>query len=217
MTTTVIFSDVADGQIQSTAGTWAGAQAGASLAVDTTTATVTYGVQNTFNIARVALAFDTSVVFGQTISSVSMATWVTKVNGTGPIGNFEAYQQSWGTTLTTADWIDSATLRGGTIRATLGNAVISTGAYNLWRDSGMAAIFVNGLMYLMLSYVNEGATAPTGIDNMNVSTGDATGTANDPQLTVVSTAASAEHNRGGVGPVAVSTTGVAALAYAAVG
>src|SRR6185312_10585298 len=81
------------------------------------------------------LDFDTSTIpVGSTINSVSLQLWGTTASG----GSFTAqvYLFDYGSSLTTADWVDGSTISALPLLATFATSGVAFSAYNTFAENG---------------------------------------------------------------------------------
>ena len=188
MSTFVIYSDTADGYLASTDSTFSAARAGtgASLTADSTSSSANVGMtySKSYYVYEAALSFDTSVVTG-TPSSAVLSLYVALDNSTQDF-TANARAVDWGASLTTGNWIAGGSLSGNPLRATRSTAGLTNGAYNdFTQDASFPGNLASPVRLWLSSDRQESNTAPTGSEYINFATADASGTTQDPKLTIV--------------------------------
>lgn len=191
MTTTVVYSDAADGQIESSNAVYATARTGGTLSAAAAAGNFGHGQSEFFGYRCYEgfLSFDTSgIADTDTVSAVELALYGQAAGTRNFISR--ARTSDWGASLTTADWVSGASLSGLTLQATYDTSVAwSTSDYNAYTsEAGFpAAVNKTGTTYLLLSSSrHEGANTPgAGVfETVNCYSADDSGTTRDPKLTV---------------------------------
>lgn len=196
MTTTVVYSDVADGNIESASTVYATAQSGGgTLTVDTAfNAPVgQYLTSATYRIYEAFFDFDTSVL-GASDKIESVVLTVTS-SGDSSATDFtiQARSDTWAAGgLTTADWVATSGLSALTPLATVATSTFP-GTDVAWAFTSEAAFLtaVNkvGLTELLLCSDRVAVgTAPANnvFEFVTLYVADEAGTTKDPSLTIVS-------------------------------
>lgn len=197
-TTSVFYSTaVGDGRVRASNATYATANAAATGDVATDN-DVSFPVQNglysgTYYINRGFTPFDTSTLNDtDTIDSAVYALFIdAKTNPNSNSVSVVQTSQASPSSLATADFDAIGTTKGAT---DLTIASITTGAYNNFtlNATGLGWISKTGNTLLGTRITQDiTATAPTGLNDINVIASDTEGTTNDPKLTVESSAPAA--------------------------
>lgn len=188
MATYTIYSDTADGYLESFDATYATARAGSgSINVDTTSTSIYVGqLSGTYYCIESFVSFDTSSVVG-VVSSATLSLYG-KDDGSATDFTMTAATRDWGATLTTGDFVAGASLSGLTTVATFATSGFSIAGYNVFTSTGsfLSAINIGGTTRLIVySSRHSGNNTPTGNEYVGCYSADQTGTTNDPRLVVV--------------------------------
>lgn len=194
MPTYTLYASTADGYVRSANTTYATARAGSGLTVDTTSTSNSWGVgqrlnAGTYQLTESFFSFDTSSVLG-TVTSVTLSLFLETDSSTTDF-TVEARLYDWGTGLTTADWVPGANLAALPLLGSVSTAGLAPPAYFAFAENGTTfrtSINQAGETRIVVvsSRLTTG-TAPTGVEAIEVSYADTTGTAQDPKLVIVTT------------------------------
>lgn len=189
-TVTTVFAGTGDGTVYSTSTTYSTARSGSGLSVDNGSEmgvgqsffSPDYGCHESF------LSFDTSAVGGG-ITVVELALRLT-VDQSDTDFTVEARESAWTAGgLTTADWVAGASLGTPTLLASLSTSGIgATGSYKTF-TSQAAFLTATGMgtgtvAMLLCSSRHRGNNTPSGFEDVYFSSADASGTTQDPKLTI---------------------------------
>lgn len=203
MPTTTIYAGTPDGHVRSRNATYSTARAGSTLLADDTSTTFTVGQRlaaGTYFLFEGFLRYDlfaAGLLSTDTVSAATLELYLTADNSTADF-NLECRERDWGTSLTTTDWVAGGSLSGLTLLATLASSGIgSTGAFKAFTESGSnlvsainTALAGDGVLKLILCPDNlTNNVAPTGDEYLVFSSADASGTSQDPKLSVTYTTA----------------------------
>lgn len=216
MATITIFGDAADGSIDSSDPTYSTARSGGTLTTHLGPVQMTVGQAGGYTCHESFLAFDTSslAALGTLLSTIlSLAGWVDA--STTADFTCEVRPDSWGPTLTTADWVAGASLGGLTpLLATFDTTGMATGGtYNDFTESGTAltaALNTVGFTYLLVNsnrHRNGDTPAPGNEYVQFYSTEQTAGTTTDPKLVVTYTPPAFPHTYGASVGVLFPNTG----------
>lgn len=186
MPTTVAYSDAADGYIVCSHATYAAARGGTGgITVDGSAGyagqTTAYGCYEGF------LSFDTSGVSG-TVRNVVLSL-CGSYQSVGANFTMNVRDSNWGTTLDSADFVAGASLSALPLRASYAvtTAWPSNGTrVNFDSDASFVSNVANPVRLLIDSSRQESNTSPSAIELAGWYTSEATGTTNDPKLTIIS-------------------------------
>ena len=192
-TTTTVYSNTADGYIQSVNATYATARSGGTLTSDNTNTVLAVGQDKATNYycLQSYIYFDTGTPIPDT-DTIETATLSLYGYYDGSTTDFvlEARLYTWsGSGLTTADWVAGASLSGKTLLATY--ATSGGWPTNAYTALVSEAAFVNninktGNTEILLDSDRQAAgTTPTGAEYVYPYSADQTGTTSDPKLVVV--------------------------------
>jgi len=195
MTVSVIYSDAADGFIESTSTVYETARAGSGMFA--TTADEYSGVGQAFYtpnyyIDQIFLSFDTSAIGTDDISAVALDLYGRADNSTTD-DTVEVAAFDWGATVTTADWQDGTELAALTVLATMPMLGFSLVAYNTFTNTGsmIAAINRTGTTrFVLFGQEDRLGTTPTNPRLVDIWMADELQTGERrPRLTITHTAA----------------------------
>jgi hypothetical protein len=193
MATVTVYGDSADGHVQSGVGvsgiTWDTVQNGIGLAASTTNTTTTLRLYvpavspGSFQILQGFLRFDTAALSGKAITAVTLRDYLGV-----PTANLtlEARAKAWGSTLTTADWVDCDDWTANTLLASRACSTgDSAGVKDFTSEAAFAAnINKGGFTELVIANALVASVSSPGARDEQISTylSEATGTTNDPRL-----------------------------------
>jgi hypothetical protein len=156
------------------------------ITVDTTAGDILVGQQvaSSYDVWQSFLAFDTSTIpASATVTAVTLSLWVDVDLSTQDFTlNVEAFD--FGATIASADWRTTQ----GTVIGSVATAGISTSAYTVISLT-TGSVQLAGTTRLCLQSSRCHGNAPTGAEYLVLFSVEATGTANDPVLTVTYTTA----------------------------
>ena len=198
MSTLVVYSDTSDGVVNSGSEQpdYATAQLGTYYLTTSSANEMVQGGQATGNtgdpdyidtyvILLIYESFDTSSIGAG--NTVSAATLNLRLSSAGRASwAVRARMHDWGTSLTTADWVDTQTITGKTLVAHLDVPTnITDVSSDFTNDAFPANINRTGSTRIVLSdtWIDAGQ-APTGNETWSIRAADYTGTTYDPKLTV---------------------------------
>lgn len=188
MATLTVYSDTADGSINSSNATYSTARSGGTFDVRTANTSDIVGQYTGYNISEIFWGFDTSSIGSSaTVSSAALSGYlVADASTTDFTVNARLYD--WGATVTSADWIAGASLSGNTLLAHLATTALGAGTgvtYDFVDDAFAANVNKTAFTRLVLaSSRQEGNNTPTGNEYIQLGMGDQTGTNFDPKLVV---------------------------------
>jgi len=198
MSTLVVYADTSDGVVNSGSEQpdYATAQLGTYYLTAYSTETMLQGGQaagntgdpdyiDTYVILLIYESFDTSSIGAG--NTVSAATLNLRLSSAGRASwAVRARMHDWGTSLTTADWVDTQTITGKTLVAHLDVPTnITDVSSDFTNDAFPANINRTGSTRIVLSdtWIDAGQ-APTGNETWSIRSADDAGTTRDPKLTV---------------------------------
>lgn len=201
MSTLVVYSGTADGDITSQDLDYAIARSAGAWFFGAASPVVTYVTVGQsyddisgegdygFTVTEAFLGFDTSAIGTDTVSAAVLN--VTSYSDSSVTDfTIEARLRDWGATLTTADWVAGASLSGLTSLATKTTASGFTAgtAYDFTDVAMPANVNKTGVTRMLLcSSRTTGNNAPTGFENVRLRSADYAGTTYDPVLTITYT------------------------------
>ncbi len=198
MVVATIYSTASDGEVQSRNTTYSTARAGSTLSVFSASTVATVGQEldaGTYFCYESFLSFDTSAIGASaTVSAVDLDIYLTSDFSTTDFTiNARTFDWSSGG-LTTGDYVAGASLSANTLLATCATSGIgATGSYKTFASQAAFLTAPNlktGTVYIVLASSRlEGNNTPTGTEYIFFSTADASGTTQDPKLTVTYTLA----------------------------
>jgi hypothetical protein len=197
MPTIVVYSGTDDGYIYTSDASYANTRSGTGLTAHTTETALSVGqdLNGTYEGYEGFLSFDTSAIPNNaTITNVELGMYGSTDNSTQDFTVVvKAYD--WGTSLTTADYVAGASLTGlggaGTellLYTTLNGW--STSAYNICSDGGAVCSAINksGITrFILYSDRFANNNTPTTFEQVQMHSGNQTGTERRPKLTITYT------------------------------
>lgn len=191
MPTTTVYSSTDDGTVYGSNATYATARSTAAGAL-TSTGAIGQDGPGTYNCYEYLCDFDVSGV--PNVANASAVTFALYVTGDSSATDFTATAANiadYGT-LATGDWVAGASLSGLTTAATLATSGVSVSAYNNFTNSGTVLLddvkAAGNTSMLCYSSRHSGNNTPTGVERIDFSTTEASGTSQDPKLTITTPA-----------------------------
>jgi hypothetical protein len=193
-TVTTVFAGTNDGNIFSYhASTYSNARQGTGgFVTDTTGTALRVGQASAGGFQQecyeLFYSFDTSsIADSDIVSAVSLNLWPSSDSSVTDF-TIEAYENNWGPTVTSADWVAGSSLGSQTLLASLSTIGLSTGAYASFVSQGAFLTATNmktGTVSLMLGSSRQRIGNAPGVDEfVFFIMSDFTGTTEDPKLTI---------------------------------
>lgn len=202
-TVTTVFSGTNDGDLESTSETdYSTARAGTEgISANTSATTMVVGqalfVDDPFFLFlcdEAFVSFDTSPIADSDVVSAVVLDLYLSSDFSDTDFTIEARSRDWGATLTTEDFVAGASLSSQTLLASISTSGIgSTGSYKTLTSQAAFLTAPNiktGTVYVMLcSSRMTNNNAPSGNEYVSLSSANASGTTQDPKLTITHAAA----------------------------